>query len=113
MLEKYSDYDYLFWPDLAEGHLYAIETISFLDLEGLENKLAICLIRARGIMDFGVILKQEVCRGRLVVTLVAALQNRNTKALVFLNTEVLPTKMRCMDASTGVASRSGVTYLFH
>ena len=38
MLEKYSDYDYLFWPDLAKGH-YAIdvmkgketETISFLE----------------------------------------------------------------------------------
>ena len=30
MLEKYSDYDYLFWPDLAGGH-YTIERISFLE----------------------------------------------------------------------------------
>ena len=26
MLEKYSDYDYLFWPDLIEGH-YAIDVM--------------------------------------------------------------------------------------
>ena len=64
-------------------------------------------------MDFSVILKQEVCRGQLVVTFEAALQHRIPKALVFLNTEVLLTMMRDMDACTRVASRSGVTYLLH
>ena len=41
--------------------------------------------------DFSIILKQEVYRGWLVVTFEAALQHRIPKALVFLNTEVLPT----------------------
>ena len=104
MLEKYSGYDLSLLTRPGWGNLDAIWNDLFLDLEDLESKFAICLICALGIMDFGVILKQEMCTGRLVVTFVAALQHRNTKALVFLNTEMLLRMMRWWDSQADLVS---------
>ena len=72
-----------------------------------------CLICALSVLDFSVILKQEVCRGRLVVTSEAALQLRIPKALVFLNTGLAEHDDEGHGCLHEVASRSGVTYLFH
>ena len=48
------------------------------------------MLHLRLITDFRVILRQELCRGRLVATSDAALRYRVLKALEFLYIEVLP-----------------------
>ena len=58
------------------------------------------------------ILRQEVCRLRLLTTFEATFQHRIPKTLSFFNTEVLPTMMRGVGARTRAASWSGVTYLY-
>ena len=64
------------------------------------------MLHLRLVKDFWAMLRQEVCRGRLVAIFEAAHQHRIQKTLAFLNTEVLHTMMRVVGARV---SRCGVT----
>ena len=108
--ENYS-YGYIFWSNLAADIVFCDDFLSggcLLDRD--QTRSCACnVLRLRLEEGIWAILRQEVCRIRLVATFEATVWHRIPNTLAFFNTDVLPKMMRGVCALARAASWSGVT----